>query len=169
MTFLDRWLQKQRIQQAKRFIPDQPILLDIGCHNGELFTALGNRLQKGFGMDPLLPKDIQHERYKLTKGIFPADWTTNEKPNCITMLAVLEHIPTADQVIVAQKCFSILSENGMVILTVPSQQTDRILLVLKKLRLIKGMSLEEHYGFDPAATTVLFESAGFSLLQRKSF
>ena len=54
-------------------------------------------------------------------------------------------------------------------LTVPSPAVDRILDVLCALRVLDGMEAEEHYGFDPSATTGLLESAGLQLRSAHRF
>ncbi len=169
MTFLDRWLQQQRINKVLPFIPEKALLLDIGCHQGELFVALGDKLQKGWGLDPLLTVIIKQDHYELLPGIFPDNWQIPENPNCITMLAVLEHIPRQLQSSFAARCASILAENGRLIITVPSAKTDGILKILLRVGLIKGMSLEEHYGFDPETTRTIFESAGLKLIKHHRF
>jgi hypothetical protein len=55
------------------------------------------------------------------------------------------------------------------IITVPSPRVDDILKVMKAVRLIDGMSLEQHYGYDITQTPALFCSAGFTLLKAKKF
>ena len=55
------------------------------------------------------------------------------------------------------------------IITVPAKAVDHILAVLRWLRLIDGMSLEEHYGFEPADTARIFAAPGFKLLHRSKF
>ena len=89
--------------------------------------------------------------------------------NCVTMLAVLEHIPAGQQKPIIRMIFDLILPGGLVILTVPSKKTDLLLRPLKRMGIIRGMSLEEHYGFDPADTKILFEEAGFSLIKRQTF
>jgi len=169
MTRMDRWIQKKRIQRVMRHIPDGITILDIGCFQGELFSAMGKRLGKGFGMDPLLSEPIEKPGYTLMKGWFPDDWKIKTALHCITMLAVLEHIPASLQSNLAKRTSEILLPGGLLILTVPSKKADIFLKLLKKMGMIHGMSLEEHYGFDPADTKMLFESAGFSLKKHEAF
>jgi hypothetical protein len=169
MTWMDRWIQKQRINQAIREIPSGSIVLDIGCFQGELFRVMGERLKMGFGMDPLLPQPVEKPRYKLLKGNFPDDWNIKTDLNCITLLAVFEHIPSEKQKPAAKKIFDLLLPGGLAILTVPSKKADQLLNILYRAGLIHGMSLEEHYGFEPADTINIFESAGFKLIKHRTF
>ena len=55
------------------------------------------------------------------------------------------------------------------IITVPSARVDHILAVLKFFRLIDGMSLEGHHGFDVRETTRIFDSPGFRLIHNHRF
>ena len=169
MTWMDRWIQKQRINRVIRNIPPQSKVLDIGCSRGELFRVMGSRLGKGFGMDPLLHEILEKPRFTLLKGYFPEDWNIKTKFHCVTLLAVLEHIPVKRQQQTAKNIFDLLLPGGLVILTVPSKKTDRILVILNRLGMIHGMSLEEHYGFDPADTKILFKEAGFALVKHQTF
>jgi hypothetical protein len=57
-----------------------------------------------------------------------------------------------------------------VIVTVPAKAVDHILAVLRFLHLIDGMSLEEHYGFEPDDTTArVFTAPSFRLIHRSRF
>jgi len=169
MTWIDRWIQKQRINQVIRKIPPGSSVLDIGCHQGELFMAMGKHLKTGFGIDPLIPQSVVKPRYQLIKGQFPDDWKIDAELNCITLLAVLEHIPDEKQIPAVKKIFGLLSPGGLAILTVPSEKADRVLHFLRRAGLIHGMSLEEHYGFNSADTIHIFESAGFKLIKHQTF
>jgi len=166
---MDRWIQKQRINRAIQYIPSESTVLDIGCFQGELFKHMGKRLGMGYGIDPLLPGTIENHRFTLFKGHFPDTWKLKVKLNCVTMLAVLEHIPAEQHQRTVNRIFDALVPGGLVILTVPSNQADRLLSPLKRLGIIQGMSLEEHYGFKSADTKILFEKAGFRLIKHRSF
>lgn len=169
MTWMDRWIQQKRFNQVIPNIPRDSIVLDIGCHQGELFKSMGTRLKSGFGIDPLLSKTIKNPLFTLIKGHFPNDWNIKTELHCITMLAVLEHITKEQQQLLVNQIFNLLSPGGLAILTVPSIKTERLLKLLSRMRLIQGMSLKEHYGYDPEDTCMLFEKAGFILLKHQTF
>jgi len=166
---MDRWIQKQRINRAMEHIPSASTVLDIGCFQGELFYRMGSRLGTGYGIDPLLSGTVENPRFTLLKGRFPDNWNENVKLHCITMLAVLEHIPAEKQPPAIKKIFNSLMPGGLVILTVPSNQADRLLSPLKRLGIVRGMSFEEHYGFKSADTKSLFANAGFTLIKHSRF
>lgn len=169
MTFLDRWLQKRRIRKAIPYIPKQSVLLDIGCNNGELFTQLGDNFLYGVGIDPVLKEDVIRAKYELLKDTFPSERAETKIYHCITMLAVLEHIPPAIQATTINTCYKLLHKEGVMILTVPDKKVDRILTLLHRFRLIEGMQLEEHYGFEISTIPKLFMNAGFELVLHKKF
>ena len=51
----------------------------------------------------------------------------------------------------------------------PSPLVDPILDALKFLRILDGMSLEEHYGFEVAHTLTIFKKPIFKLVHHKKF
>lgn len=85
------------------------------------------------------------------------------------MFAVLEHVPAKEQPALAAACHELLKPGGRVLITVPAKAVDHIPAVLRFLRLIDGMSLEEHYGFGPADTLRIFGALQFSLVHRSRF
>lgn len=169
MRFLDRVIQRLRIRAVLPHLPARVRLIDVGAHEGELFVALGERLITGFGVDPLAnPKDAGN--FTIRKGLFP-ETAPPEKNHwdAVTMLAVLEHIPPDVQARIAGQCHASLRDGGLVVVTVPSKVVDRILDVLRGLRLVDGMSLEEHYGFDPQETLQVFSAPRFRLVHHSRF
>jgi hypothetical protein len=170
MKRLDRLIQRARIRMALRFIHGRVRVIDIGAHRGELFTALGSRLEEGFGIEPLLAEKRGAARYSIVGGFFPESRPDREAYwDVVTMLAVLEHIPQVAQSSVAGACERLLRKGGRVIVTVPAPAVDRILGILKRMRLIDGMSLEEHYGFNPGDTVRIFTDAGLCLVDHRHF
>lgn len=168
MTWLDRLIQSWRIRKASKYIFETARVLDIGCADGHLFRAC-RYLQGGIGIDPDLPSNIPLQNALLVSGFFPQDLPDRRGFDVITMLAVLEHIPPTGQRPLARECFDVLKPGGTLVITVPSPLTDTVLEVLKRLRLIDGMNLEEHYGYDVRLTPRLFCEAGFELLRSERF
>jgi SAM-dependent methyltransferase len=169
MKRIDRFLQRWRIRQAARWIPNNSRLIDIGAYHGETFTALGYRLSEGFGIEPLLDSRIETPSFVIEPGYFPAVRPAQGDWDAITMLAVFEHIPDVEQKKIVDACYDLLRPEGRVIITVPAHAVDRILSVLKFLHLIDGMSLEEHHGFIPTDTPRIFASPRFRLVQHSRF
>lgn len=169
MKAIDKYLQKVRISKAKKFIEKNFSVLDIGSVDGVMFEAWQGFISKGIGVDPTLQEVIKKDNYILYPGYFPEACPKEETFDAITLLAVLEHIPISQQEILAESCHQFLKPKGKLIITVPSPQVDIILAILTKLRLIDGMSLEEHYGFEPKHTPQIFCEPRFKLIHKSNF
>ena len=169
MKALDRFIQRWRMRQAIRFIPAGARVIDVGAHQGELFRALGGRLSRGFGVEPLRKTGLDAPNFTLVPGYFPTVRPAEGNWDVVTMLAVLEHVPAKEQPALAAACHELLKPGGRVIITVPAKAVDHILAGLRFLRLIDGMSLEEHYGFEPADTERIFDAPHFRPLHRSRF
>jgi len=166
---VDRLLRDARIRKARKYVRQGDVLLDVGCDDGELFRQLGDRIARGFGIEPTLKDRVTARNYELAPGVFPHDAPAGIEFDTITMLAVLEHIPVGRHPLVADRCAALLRPGGRVIITVPSPRVDDILHVLIRLRVISGIAAHEHYGFSPADTVKIFALPRFRLLARKTF
>jgi 2-polyprenyl-3-methyl-5-hydroxy-6-metoxy-1,4-benzoquinol methylase len=102
-------------------------------------------------------------------GFFPKDMPPVEPFDVITLLAVLEHFPPTEYETLKRGCIQFLKPGGRLIITVPSPAVDHILAGLKFLKLIDGMSLEEHHGYNVEQTTKIFPAEHFRLLRRQTF
>lgn len=169
MKPLDRYLQRARIQRARAYIGKGDDVLDVGCAEGQLFQALHGYMGHGIGVDPSLAAPITTPDYRLIPGTFPSAVPDDAQADVITMLAVLEHLPPSEQQKVADACARILRPRGRVVITVPSPRVDSILHVLERLRLIDGISLHEHYGFEAESTPALFPVDQFAITEHKRF
>jgi 2-polyprenyl-3-methyl-5-hydroxy-6-metoxy-1,4-benzoquinol methylase len=169
MTPVDNALQRWRIAKAAQHIPPGARVLDIGSGDGALFKELGDKLRSGLGVDPTLKADRDLGRIQLKAGPFPEAIPAGSEPfDVITMLAVLEHFPDDAYAGLGANCAKFLKPGGKIVITVPSALVDYILVVLKWLRLIDGMSIEEHHGYDTKRTQAVFHPH-FRLVRHQRF
>lgn len=170
MKYLDKFLRDWRIKVASQYVRSNDKLLDIGCFDGFLFNALKQKnIQPSIGIDPLLEETEAKGEHLLISGVFPNDIPVHTTFDCITMLAVLEHIPREQQQVFDEQFYEFLNPSGRIIITVPSPFVDQILWVLRKLNLVDGMSLDEHYGFKTKEVFSLFDKKNYHLLKHKRF
>lgn len=168
MKALDRFIQNWRIDKVRPYLKPGARVLDIGCADGALFhrsKVLGDYT----GIDPTLAEPVTRPRFRLIRGLFPDALPDRTPFDAITLLAVLEHIPPADIPRFARECAGLLHPGGYLLVTVPSALVDRILDVLRSMRMIDGMALEEHHGFAAGQTPGIFAGAGLEFVARKRF
>jgi SAM-dependent methyltransferase len=167
MTPLDRILQRWRIRRAIVHLPRRSRVLDIGADDGILLRE--TCAVDSVGIDPNVPHDSTHEFGRMIRGSFPDDLPNHKPFDAIALLAVLEHIPRESQDSFAGACARHLAPGGRLVLTVPSPHVDRILSLLMALRLVDGMSVDQHFGYDVRETRGLFERAGLRLIRHERF
>jgi 2-polyprenyl-3-methyl-5-hydroxy-6-metoxy-1,4-benzoquinol methylase len=167
MKWLDKFLQKYRIRKVLPYILPGKSVLDIGCHDGTLFRELGERISRGVGIDNLNDPSWPAGGFQRIVGFFPED-IPEEEFDVITMLAVLEHFPADRVEALPGHLARCLKQGGFLVITMPSPVVDSILVVLKYLGLIDGMSLEEHHGLTLADVLTAFGKK-FELKVRQTF
>src|SRR5262249_12210217 len=105
---------------------------------------------------------------EMVRGLFPHARVLERAPyDVVTMLAVFEHV--LDPTSFAKQVASVLAPRGRFILTVPDARVDDILDVLVRLKLVDGMALEEHRGFDARETPTILRDAGFDVVKHERF
>ena len=169
MKALDRILQRWRIGKAVPYVEKGSRVLDVGCADGALFRQLSDRIAEGVGIDADLESKLSMDNAELVPGPFPDALEPRRPFDVITMMAVLEHVPPERQTALARGCYEHLKPGGFLVITTPSPLVDHVLDALKLLRLIDGMSLDEHYGFEPRITPGIFTSHGFRVVESKKF
>ena len=135
-----------------------------------MFVRLRNRIGDYVGIDPTLKNSSQSEHCTLIRGYFPEDLPSDIGDfDSITVLAVFEHIKPHAQKEFALHCDRLLRPGGFLIITIPSAVVDPILDILKRIRFIHGMALEEHYGFEIKHTPAIFSVGDLQVVEIKRF
>lgn len=166
---VDRLLQRWRIAKVRPFIQKGARVLDIGCADGALFRQLRGRIASGVGVDHALAQSVGNKQFQLIAGPLTPDVVARGDFDVVTMLAVVEHLREDVVPELRDLCVAALKPGGQLLITVPSTQVDQILNVLTKLRLISGMSLHEHHGFNPNDVPQWFGGTGLTLVTFRKF
>lgn len=156
-TPLDEILEYLRFTKVAPYIPKGATLLDVGTGDGAFLLYLNGHVRTAVGIDPYLTQPASRDNCRLIPGSFPYDYDEDITFDVITLLAAIEHIPMDEHPCVVNGCWKYLNPGGQVILTVPHPRVDRLLDVLKKLRMIEGFSMHEHYGFNPECLPHVFK------------
>jgi 2-polyprenyl-3-methyl-5-hydroxy-6-metoxy-1,4-benzoquinol methylase len=168
MTWLDRYLQKWRIRVARRELPPGARVLDIGTHDGTLFSLTS---AQGVGIDPELPAVTSIPGVTLVKGSFPQDMPKlpDESFDAVTALAVIEHVPESELLVWAETIARLVVPDGLLIITVPAPAVDTILHVLMRLKLVAGMEAHQHHGFQPSNLDHIFTAPSWQRAKHRAF
>ena len=122
------------------------------------------------GVDPTLKEPLMVIYFVLQAGFFRAALPAAAGDfDVIAMLAVLEHFPETGYDSLRAGCEARLRPGGKLLITVPSQPVDLILKWLTFFRLIDGMSLEEHHGYEAGRTLEIFRPPQFRLVCHQRF
>lgn len=169
MTFLDKFLQNVRFSKVRRFITHDCKILDIGCENGELYHYLGKNVKQYVGMD-LQTKPKNENYFRIVKGPFPGNVPSDVKDfDAIVMLAVVEHLDEKSLSNLNRACSNILKPGGLLLMTVPSPVVDKLLIVLRSLKLVHAETLHEHHGFLPGEVKKIISNDHFDLVCQQKF
>lgn len=156
------------MQVAARWIPQGSRVLDIGCHQGEFLLWLGEKIAPSVGFDPLYKEISNSEGHQFFARNFQEGLPFEDNSfDAITLLATIEHVHEKSGI--ARESARLLRPGGQVIITVPSLLVDKILDILLFLRIVDGMSLEEHHGFLPDELPGIFIPEGFRLRKKRKF
>ena len=141
---LEPFLRKIRISKIRKYIPKDCILCDIGCgFNAKFLLDVSDYISEGYGFD----KKIDNKKIN-NISIYNADIANNiplknESVDCVTLLAVLEHLNNSTKVL--SECYRLLKFGGVLILTTPSPFSKPILEFLSfKLKIVSPVEIADH-------------------------
>lgn len=171
----ESYLAKKRAQKAESLIKSSQRkgrVLDIGCGSFPHFLASTNFKEK-FGLDSSVKEDnfngseIKIIKMNAGKKEMPFDKGFFE---CVTMLAVFEHIKTEDLSFVLKEIKRILSPKGSFIMTTPAPWSNNILWFLSRIGLISKVEIDDHkHALSPQNIENLLREAGFKKTKKGFF
>lgn len=142
---MEKFLQKYRFRAAEPYLVGD--VLDFGGNEGELKQLVKGRY---------LAVNYDHSLMDGTR------WNT------IAILAVLEHMHTADAFVIFRKFKRILSGDGNIVLTTPSKIAKPVLEFMAMLGIVGRDSIKEHkHYWNKREIYVLAERTGFVVKKYK--
>lgn len=167
---LEPILRRIRISKIRKHVPKNCILCDIGCgFNAKFLLDISDYISEGYGFD----KKIDNKRIN-NICIQNAEIANNipledESVDCVTLLAVLEHLNNATKVL--SECFRILKFGGVLILTTPSPFSKPILEFLSfKLKIVSPVEIADHkHYYSKEELVKIHECVGFKNIETHSF
>ena len=145
-TIFDKFLRKYRIKMVKPTIEkyNNCRLLDVGCGwEAKLLKSIENYIEYGIGIDFKPPK-LKTKKLETIEVILEKELPfENESFDVVTMLAVLEHLSYAENIL--KEIHRVLKNDGRLIITVPSKIAKPILEFLSyKMHIIDRLEIEDH-------------------------
>jgi hypothetical protein len=172
MKIIDKLLRRWRVRVALNLMPAKVnSVFDIGCDDGYLLDFIADGIIRTDGCDPRLASNLKSELSNRYRGFFPSVLVDNKilgPYDAIFSLAVFEHFTSEDLTESAYCISQVLSDSGLLIVTVPHPFVDKILDLLTAVKLIDGQALEEHHAFDPSTLPDIFAKS-LRLVKRGTF
>ncbi|MBI1806067.1 MAG: class I SAM-dependent methyltransferase [Ignavibacteria bacterium] len=169
---LSPFLERQRIQQATKFIPPDATILDIGCGRAKILEYAPT-VKSYVGVD-LLDNVLTVNRLRYQQYYFYHVNIENEripvdgKFDVILMLAILEHLSHPAKTIAT--ILPYLRPNGRLVLTTPHPYAEGIHRLGARLGIFSRDAAEEHtMFFDGRSLRQLANQCGARLLTYHRF
>lgn len=144
-NFVDFYVQKKRIAQVEKYIPQSCRLLDIGCGiYPYLLYIIKNKIIKGIGIDKDIPEHNDGlENIEFVKStIEDTIQIESDSMDVVTMLAVLEHFTQPQKIL--GECMRVLRKGGTLIITVPSYYSKPLLNILAWIGISSKEEVYDH-------------------------
>lgn len=171
-SFLDNIITAVRFRKIGKLIPNKCQILDLGCgHEGELFRAVAERIQKGVGVD----LSVTGDKSKIAKNCKLITGKVDEKLpfedssfDVVTALAIIEHVD--DPGIMLSEIFRVLSPGGKLLITTPSLAGKGPLEIMAKMGIISREEIADHKRYyTQVSLTQALTKAGFNNVEVKHF
>lgn len=169
--FLEPLLRWMRLRRVMPHIPNNSILLDVGCGTTSTFLrAISPHIKQGLGVD-FKVENARFNNLQTTQLVLDSQLPFESSSfDVVTMLAVLEHIENEHQIL--NEIYRVLVPGGKLIITVPSVWSQPVLEFLAyKLKIVSEAEIRDHkrYYNRRKLKTVLVEITGFQEFHHQYF
>ncbi|WKZ25991.1 MAG: class I SAM-dependent methyltransferase [bacterium] len=159
---LDTIIEYLRFNKINKYIPQNCVLLDLGCgYNGTLLKKYRNSIKKGVGID--LSVNDKDTDIKLIEGrIDKKIKLRSNEFDIITSLAVIEHVESPKTML--KEAYRLLKKDGILLITTPSKYNKPILEFLAfRINVISKDEIKDHKRYyDKFSLEKELALAGFS-------
>lgn len=171
MRRLDKFIRYLRVSKVLSEIDESETVIDLGGYDFYLLSKCKGKYHLGILIDPLAEDHEENGLISIKGDLFYAIDKLQLQPNSVDvifMLSVFEHLGNERNKIISE-CRKLLKKGGKIILTIPHPMVDYILLLLKFGKLIDGMSLEQHDGYNQSLIHLQLNTNNFIKLKHKKF
>ncbi|MFA6474999.1 MAG: methyltransferase domain-containing protein [Patescibacteria group bacterium] len=162
-----RWLRLRRIV---RHIPDNSVVVDLGCgYDAGFLHTIASKLKRGIGVDLSVgPSSVQHIEMLAANLNEPLP-LPDKTFDIVVSMANLEHLEKPE--VALQEMKRVLKPGGKVLLTTPSTYAKPVLEFLAyRLHVVSEDEIRDHkLYFNKALLHQYFKEAGFNNIQHHYF
>ncbi len=170
MKKFDYVLQQHRFRRVKKHLSTTDVVLDFGCHEGQLFKYISGEIAEGIGIDcdPSFRKEWDRLTSDSVSFVLGDVDTLNRlpegfRPTVVVALAVVEHL-TEDQLRqFGQVTAALVASEGRLLITMPSPKVDHILDIAVRARVLDGMDRDAHHGVVVQEVVNILNDSGWEL------
>lgn len=158
-----------RNKKVAKYIPDNSVMLDIGCGSDfYLLNKVKRRIKHGTGLD-IAVRNYSDGKLTIRKarlgGRLPCK---SGSFDVVTMIAFIEHIDKPESML--RECNRALKKGGPIVITTPMQRARVFWETLVKLGLTEEKSTKEHkHYFTPEEIERLLKRTGFRVAVSRKF
>lgn len=158
-----------RNKKIKKYIPANPVLLDLGCgKNFYLLGSLKNKIKRGHGVDINIKNKKMGNIETTRLSVYDKLPFNKNTFNVVSMIAFIEHIDKPDKIV--RECNRVLTHGGRLIITTPTRRAKPFWETLVKMGLTDEPGIESHkHYFTLGELSSILKNNGFKVLESKRF